>query len=52
MFDKLMELYKYNQEEHIKKEKFVLRSKKKTISYLVQTNKRKVKYLYSQFEKD
>jgi hypothetical protein len=33
MFEKLLEIYKYNQDEHIKKEKFVLRSRKKTISY-------------------
>ena len=46
MFDKLVELYKYNQDEQIKKEKFILRSKKKVISYLsIQTKKTKVKYL-------
>ena len=33
MYEKLLEIYKYNQDEHIKKEKFVLRSRKKTISY-------------------
>ena len=47
-FEKLFEIYKYNQEEHIKFEKFVLRSKKKTISYLnMQSNKRRPKYLKS-----
>ena len=35
LFDKLLEIYKYNQEEFIKGEKTILRSKKKTISYLL-----------------
>ena len=53
MYDKLLEIYKFNQEERIKKEKFVLRSKKKTISYLnVQSNKRRIKYLWNEFLKD
>lgn len=53
MYEKLIEIYKYNQEEHIKMEKYLLRSKKKTISYLQpQGNKRPVKYLWSEFEKD
>jgi hypothetical protein len=50
MFDKLAEIYKFNQDEHIKKEKFILRSKKKTISYLnVQSNKKRIKYLWQDF---
>lgn len=52
MFEKLMELYKYNQDQSIQKEKFVLRSKKKTISYLMHSHKKRIKYLYPQFEKD
>ena len=53
MYEKLLEIYKYNQEEHIKMEKYMLRSKKKTISYLVPTaNKRTVKYLWSDFLRD
>ena len=35
MYEKLLEIYKYNQEESIKNEKIFLRSKKKTISYLM-----------------
>ena len=53
MYDKLLQIYKFNQDEHIKQEKFVLRSKKKTISYLnVNTNKRRIKYLWNDFLKD
>jgi len=46
MYDKLFEIYKFNQDEHIKKEKYMLRSKKKTISYLVVplVTKREIKY--------
>ena len=35
MYEKLLDIYKYNQDEHIKKEKYALRSRKKTISYLI-----------------
>lgn len=53
MYEKLLEIYKYNQDEHIKMEKYMLRSKKKTISYLVPTtNKRTVKYLWDDFLRD
>jgi hypothetical protein len=53
MFDKLVELYKYNQDEHIKQEKFLLRSKKKVISYLnMQSKKTRIKYLWPQFLND
>ena len=53
MYEKLLEIYKYNQDEHIKMEKYMLRSKKKTISYLVPTtNKRPVKYLWEDFLRD
>lgn len=52
-FEKLFEIYKFNQDEHIKFEKFVLRSKKKTISYLnMQSNKRRPKYLKSHYWAD
>jgi len=54
MFEKLFEIYRYNQEEHIKMEKFVFRSKKKSVSYL-NTNsmaKRRIKYTWNQFLKD
>ena len=33
--EKLLEIYKYNQEESIKNEKLFLRSKKKTISFMM-----------------
>lgn len=35
MYQKLLEIYQYNQNEHIKNEKMILRSRKKTISYLI-----------------
>jgi hypothetical protein len=35
IYEKLLEIYKYNQEEHIKKEKMILRSRKKSISFLI-----------------
>jgi hypothetical protein len=50
LYDKLLEIYKYNQEESIKNEKMFLRSKKKTISYLMPAvTQRKIKYLMSDF---
>jgi len=54
MYDKLLEIYKYNQEEHIKKEKYLLRSKKKTISYLVvpMVTKRDNKYVMADLVRD
>ena len=33
MYEKLLEIYKYNQDEFIKQEKFILRSKKKNNTY-------------------
>jgi hypothetical protein len=35
MYEKLLEIYKYNQEECIKNEKMFLRTKKKTITYFL-----------------
>jgi len=53
MYDKLLEIYKYNQEEHIKLEKYLLRSRKKTISYLIpQLAKRSKKYTMDEFLRD
>ena len=53
MYEKLLEIYKYNQEEHIKFEKMVLRSRKKTISYLhPQVTKRAIKYTMTDFNRD
>lgn len=53
MYEKLLEIYKYNQEEHIKFEKMVLRSRKKTISYLhPQVTKRAIKYTMDNFNRD
>lgn len=53
MYEKLLEIYKYNQEEHIKFEKMVLRSRKKTISYLhPQVTKRAIKYTMDDFNRD
>lgn len=53
MYEKLLEIYKYNQEEHIKFEKMVLRSRKKTISYLhPQVTKRTIKYTMDDFNRD
>ena len=53
MYEKLLEIYKYNQDEHIKKEKFVLRSRKKTISYFQPKVVKPVhKYLMEDFFRD
>ena len=54
MYDKLLEIYKYNQEEHIKKEKYLLRSKKKTISYLVVplVTRRETKFIMDDLNRD
>ena len=54
MYEKLLEIYKYNQEEHIKQEKYMLRSKKKTISYLIHpmVTKRAIKYMMDDFKRD
>ena len=49
-YEKLTEIYKFNQDEHIKMEKFVLRSKKKTISYLNQQSKKNRKKYCPEFE--
>ena len=35
MYERLLEIFKYNQEEMIKYEKMMLRSKKKSISFLI-----------------
>ena len=53
LYEKLLEIYKYNQEEHIKYEKMVLRSRKKTISYLhPQVTKRAIKYTMDDLKRD
>lgn len=45
MYDKLLEIYKYNQEESIKNEKIFLRSKKNNFIHDASCNIKKTKVL-------
>ena len=53
MYEKLLEIYKYNQDEFIKQEKFILRSKKKNNTYFKpKVIKPQLKYTVDDFVRD
>lgn len=52
MYDRLLEYYRYNQEEAINQEKFYVRSKRKFVQYYVPGKMKKVqKFLKEDFAK-
>ena len=52
VFDRLIELYRFNQEEAINFEKFCVRTKRKFVPYTVPGKMRKqIKFMMSDFER-